>query len=31
VHSGRQTEHTWRFVDEQRLARVRQEDANETV
>ena len=31
VHSGRSTTHTWRFVDEQELARVRQEDANETV
>jgi xanthine dehydrogenase YagT iron-sulfur-binding subunit len=31
VHSGRQTAHTWRFADEQQLARVRQEDANEAV
>ncbi len=31
VHSGRQTEHTWRFVDEEQLARVRKEDADETV
>jgi xanthine dehydrogenase YagT iron-sulfur-binding subunit len=31
VHSGRQTAQTWRFVDEQQLARVRTEDANEAV
>ncbi|HEV7768495.1 MAG TPA: 2Fe-2S iron-sulfur cluster-binding protein [Thermoanaerobaculia bacterium] len=34
VHSGRQTQHTWRFVDEERLARARQnasEDGYETV
>ena len=31
VHSGRKTAHTWRFVDEQRLAQVRREDANEAV
>ena len=31
VHSGRETQHTWRFVDEVQLARVRQEDGNETV
>ena len=31
VHSGRRTAQTWGFVDEQRLARARQEDANETV
>ncbi|HEX2120562.1 MAG TPA: 2Fe-2S iron-sulfur cluster-binding protein, partial [Thermoanaerobaculia bacterium] len=31
VHSGRQTQHTWRFVDEEQLARVREEDASETV
>jgi len=31
VHSGRQTQHTWRFVDEDQLARVRKEDASETV
>jgi xanthine dehydrogenase YagT iron-sulfur-binding subunit len=31
VHSGRRTAHTWRFADEQQLARVRQEDANEAV
>jgi xanthine dehydrogenase YagT iron-sulfur-binding subunit len=31
VHSGRQTQHTWRFVDEEQLARVRREDAIETV
>ncbi|HEX9985832.1 MAG TPA: 2Fe-2S iron-sulfur cluster-binding protein [Thermoanaerobaculia bacterium] len=31
VHSGRQTQHTWRFVDEEQLARVRQEDGYETV
>ncbi|HYO74996.1 MAG TPA: 2Fe-2S iron-sulfur cluster-binding protein [Thermoanaerobaculia bacterium] len=31
VHSGRPTQHTWRFVDEQQLARVRQEDGIETV
>jgi xanthine dehydrogenase YagT iron-sulfur-binding subunit len=29
VHSGRQTQHTWRFVDEERLARVRQNDGTE--
>jgi xanthine dehydrogenase YagT iron-sulfur-binding subunit len=31
VHSGRRTAQTWGFVDERRLARVRQEEANETV
>ncbi|HEV2853728.1 MAG TPA: 2Fe-2S iron-sulfur cluster-binding protein [Thermoanaerobaculia bacterium] len=31
VHSGRQTAQTWRFADEQQLARVRKEDADETV
>ena len=31
VHSGRQTARTWRFVDEEQLARVRKEDAGETV
>jgi xanthine dehydrogenase YagT iron-sulfur-binding subunit len=31
VHSGRETKHTWRFVDEEQLARVRKEDADETV
>jgi xanthine dehydrogenase YagT iron-sulfur-binding subunit len=31
VHSGRQTQHTWRFVDEEQLARVRREEASETV
>ncbi len=31
VHSGRQTAHTWRFADEQQLARVRRENADETV
>jgi xanthine dehydrogenase YagT iron-sulfur-binding subunit len=31
VHSGRQTQHTWRFVDEDQLARVRKENADEAV
>jgi xanthine dehydrogenase YagT iron-sulfur-binding subunit len=31
VHSGRQTARTWQFVDEQRLARLRQEDGHEAV
>ena len=31
VHSGKQTQHTWRFVDEEQLARVRREDGIETV
>jgi xanthine dehydrogenase YagT iron-sulfur-binding subunit len=34
VHSGRQTRHTWHFVDEDQLARVRRprtEDADEAV
>ena len=35
VHSGRETQHTWRFVDEEQLARARQndgkEDGHETV
>lgn len=31
VHSDRQTAQTWRFADEQQLARVRKEDADETV
>lgn len=31
VHSGKKTAQTWRFVDEQQLARVRSEDTDETV
>ena len=31
VHSGKETLHTWRFVDEEQLARVRKEDGYETV
>ena len=31
VHSGTRTARTWRYADEQQLARVRKEDANETV
>ena len=31
VHSGKETKHTWRFVDEDQLARVRKEDGVETV
>lgn len=31
VHSGRRTEHTWRFVDEAKLAQVRQETGHATV
>jgi xanthine dehydrogenase YagT iron-sulfur-binding subunit len=31
IHSGKQTQHTWRFVDEEQLARVRQEDTSEAV
>jgi xanthine dehydrogenase YagT iron-sulfur-binding subunit len=31
VHSGKQTAQTWRFADEDQLARVRREDADETV
>jgi xanthine dehydrogenase YagT iron-sulfur-binding subunit len=31
VHSGRQTQHTWRFVDDEQLARIRKEDGIETV
>jgi xanthine dehydrogenase YagT iron-sulfur-binding subunit len=31
VHSGRETQHTWRFVDEEQLARVRKEDGIETI
>ncbi|HEX7183646.1 MAG TPA: 2Fe-2S iron-sulfur cluster-binding protein [Thermoanaerobaculia bacterium] len=31
VHSGRETKHTWRFVDEEQLARVRKEEADEAV
>ncbi len=31
VHSGKQTAQTWRFADEEQLARVRKEDASETV
>lgn len=31
VHSGRETKHTWHFADEDQLARVRKEDADETV
>lgn len=31
VHSGRQTAQTWRFADEDQLARVRRENADEAV
>jgi xanthine dehydrogenase YagT iron-sulfur-binding subunit len=31
VHSGKRTEHAWRFADEQQLARARREDGNEAV
>ncbi len=31
VHSGKQTARTWRFADEEQLARVRREDADEAV
>ena len=31
AHSGTETARTWRFVDDQELARVRQEVADETV
>jgi xanthine dehydrogenase YagT iron-sulfur-binding subunit len=31
VHSGKRTEHTWRFVDQQHLARVSKEDGNAAV
>jgi xanthine dehydrogenase YagT iron-sulfur-binding subunit len=31
VHSGRETARTWRFVEEEELARVRKEIADETV
>jgi len=31
VHSGKKTAQTWRFVDEQQLARVRKEDGNAAV
>jgi xanthine dehydrogenase YagT iron-sulfur-binding subunit len=31
VHSGKRTEHTWRFVEESQLARVRREDGNAAV
>jgi xanthine dehydrogenase YagT iron-sulfur-binding subunit len=31
VHSGRQRAQTWRFADEQQLARVRKENADEAV
>ena len=31
VHSGKQTTQTWRFADEEQLARVRKEDASEAV
>jgi xanthine dehydrogenase YagT iron-sulfur-binding subunit len=31
VHSGKRTEHSWRFVDEQQLASVRKEDGNAAV
>jgi xanthine dehydrogenase YagT iron-sulfur-binding subunit len=31
VHSGRETLHTWHFVEEEQLARVRREDGIETV
>src|SRR5687767_8384900 len=29
VHSGKQTQHTWRFVDEEQLARARKSDSRE--
>jgi len=31
VHSGKETARTWRFVDEQELARVRKEQADEAI
>jgi xanthine dehydrogenase YagT iron-sulfur-binding subunit len=31
VHSGKQTAQTWRFVDEEQLARVRKEEGNAAV
>jgi xanthine dehydrogenase YagT iron-sulfur-binding subunit len=31
VHSGRQTAQTWHFAEEEELARVRKEDADEAV
>jgi xanthine dehydrogenase YagT iron-sulfur-binding subunit len=31
VHSGKRTEHAWRFADDQQLARVRREDGNAAV
>jgi xanthine dehydrogenase YagT iron-sulfur-binding subunit len=31
VHSGKETRHTWRFVDDVQLARVRKEDGNAAV
>jgi len=31
VHSGKQTAQTWRFADEQQVARVRKADGNEAV
>ena len=31
VHSGKRTEHAWRFADEQQLARARKEVGNEAV
>jgi len=31
VHSGKQTAQTWRFADEQQLARVRKEEGDEAV
>ena len=31
VHSGKQTAQTWRFADQDQLARVRKEDADEAV
>jgi xanthine dehydrogenase YagT iron-sulfur-binding subunit len=31
VHSGQETLHTWRFVDDEQLARVRREDHDATV
>ncbi|HEY0100647.1 MAG TPA: 2Fe-2S iron-sulfur cluster-binding protein [Pyrinomonadaceae bacterium] len=31
VHSGRESARTWRFVEEEELARIRKEEANEAV
>jgi xanthine dehydrogenase YagT iron-sulfur-binding subunit len=31
AHSGKESARTWRFVDEQELARVRKEAADEAV